>query len=158
MHFKRIGIIKGVIVPPTIFHSLLSLSLDDAQSHLPDDYIDENKNEILFPLNRGNYHWILIRLLKNDKSIEIYDPMHKDKCKKEIIFLSKIESFFERNVIEVYHMRDFPKQNDDYNCGIIILTICYQNFQFDENFWKNYDELRRMFRDITQINISNNYQ
>ena len=107
-----------MIIPPTIFISLLALSIDEAQSHLPDDFIGEANNEIVIPVNRDNVHWMMIRIIRDIRLMEVYDHMKLDICIKKVTLVKKIEQFFDRNNFLVINMRNFPTQNDTYNCEL----------------------------------------
>ena len=146
MHF-----ISRIVISPAIFNLVMGLGMEYAQSDIPQEYFDENNREFLIPVNRNNGHWILIRLLRDDLIIEVYDPMQKDQCEQEVDFLLKLESVF-GGKYDVQHKRNFAKQLDGYNCGVIILTICYRNFEIEKEQW-NYDEYRSFFQQMVKQNI-----
>ena len=153
-YLKSINIITGVIIPPTIFMSLMRLEIEEAQIHLTNEYIDQNNSEIIIPLNQGTYHWILLRLLREQRIIEIYDPYQTDKCEEEIKFIMSMERFFGRVDFRKEVKTNFPKQTDSYNCGIIILEICHKHFDLHQQHWGNYDNSRRFYREMLEKNLS----
>ena len=110
-------------------------------------------DELLFPVNVGGSHWILIQVLLVEKMIKIYDSMGCDVA----IWVDRIIRYicdeYQRLYSADYLWKDqllsnvitasCPKQNNSWDCGVYVCLFGYyigmgKELNFSQKYVANY--------------------
>ena len=84
---------------------------------------------VLFPVNKGNEHWLLVVLNKDNKSLDIYDSLTKDNTKpvEAIKLLMVLSHKIHRpeTTLDITNwttkLMSSLQQTDDFSCGILAI-------------------------------------
>ena len=108
------------------------------EEYIPElEFNIQNYNRVFFPVNIGNYHWILVVINNGKKEVEYYDSLYKlksrfreeDNVRPEIKekFLQKLPFIADWNWS--YKKRGIAQQKKGVDCGVFVMGYCYKSLQ-----------------------------
>lgn len=103
---------------------------------------------MIIPYNKNENHWILILVKREERIIEIYEPFQLDNCDEATELILRMESFIGLQEYSIVFKTNFPKQLDDFNCGIVTMSIVYNNYDLTDYSWNDIEDFGQLFYEL----------
>jgi len=101
------------------------------------------RDEVFLPINTGDSHWYLLRLVIEDRLIEVYDSMGGTYQADLTIVQEALKRAAAQeggdDVQEAWQVQyaDAPRQTNGYDCGVFLLFFLNVLLREDKASWEN---------------------